>query len=97
MAYVLLSLRRKHTLTMVYDGGSIPEGFCVWEVAPTLWAVFKCIGTDGDCIGKPWYRIFKEFLPGSEYNMLDDVDFEFYPEENSSDCFCEIWIHVEKK
>ena len=97
MAYVLLSLRRKHTLTMVYDGGSIPEGFCVWEVAPTLWAVFKCIGTDGDCIGETWDRIFKEFLPGSEYNMLHDVDFEFYPEENSSDCFCEIWIPVEKK
>lgn len=82
---------------MMYDGEMIPKGFQVWEVNPTLWAVFKCVGTNGDCIGETWDRIFKEFLPNSEYNMLDDVDFELYPEEGSTDCFCEIWIPVKKK
>lgn len=82
---------------MPYDGGSIPDGLRVWDVTPTLWAVFKCIGTDGECIGETWDRIFKEFLPSSEYNMLDDTDFELYSENNSPDCFCEIWIPVEKK
>lgn len=82
---------------MVYDGGDIPDGFRVWSVSPILWAVFKCIGTDGDCIGETWDRIFKEFLPSSDYNMLDDIDFELYTENSNSDCFCEIWIPVEKK
>lgn len=82
---------------MIYEGGEIPEGFRIWEVNPTLWAVFKCIGTDGDCIGKMWERIFNEFLPGSVYNMLDDTDFELYYENGEADCFCEIWIPVEKK
>lgn len=82
---------------MLYEGGDVPEGFKVWEINPTLWAVFGCIGTDGDCIGETWDKIFKEFLPGSEYNMLDDVDFELYPEKSDGKLFCEIWIPVEKK
>ena len=89
--------RFDYGIAMEYDGGSIPKGYLIWEVKPTLWAVFKCIGKDGDCIGATWDRIFKEFLPSSEYNMLDDTDFELYPEVNHSDSFCEIWIPVEKK
>lgn len=82
---------------MVYDGGEIPNGFRIWNVTPTIWAVFKCVGTDADCIGKTWERIFKEFLPSSDYTMLDDTDFELYSENSNQDCFCEIWIPVEKK
>jgi len=84
-------------IAMKYDGGDIPEGYKLWHVKPTLWAVFECIGDDGECIGETWDRIFKEFLPSSDYNMLDDTDFELYSENNNSDCFCEIWIPVEKK
>ncbi len=84
-------------IAMEYDDGNVPEGYVVWKVKPTLWAVFKCIGKDEECIGETWDRIFKEFLPGSEYNMLDDADLELYPEVNNSDSFCEIWIPVEKK
>lgn len=84
-------------VAMEYAGGDIPDGYKIWDVSPTLWAVFKCMGHDGECIGETWGRIFKEFLPSSDYNMLDDTDFELYPENNNSDCFCEIWIPVEKK
>lgn len=82
---------------MVYDGSSVPEGYQVWEVNPTLWAVFSCIGDTPDCIGETWERIFKEFLPGSDYEMLDDTDFELYPANSEDDLFCEIWIPVKKK
>lgn len=84
-------------IAMEYEGGNVPDGYRIWEVKPTLWAVFKCIGENGECIGETWNKIFKEFLPSSEYNMLDDTDFELYPENNNSDCFCEIWIPVQKK
>lgn len=82
---------------MEYDGGMIPDGYSLLCVEPTLWAVFECIGTDGDCIEDTWNRIFKEFLPGSDYEMLDAVDFELYPENSRPGCFCEIWIPVAKK
>ncbi|WZL80750.1 AraC family transcriptional regulator [Vallitaleaceae bacterium 9-2] len=81
----------------LYAGGEVPSGFDVWEVKANQWAVFQCIGTDGQCIGETWDRIYKEFLPGSGYNMLDDIDFELYPTENAAECFCEIWIPVQKK
>lgn len=84
-------------IAMKYDGGDVPEGYKVWDVHPTLWGVFKCVGENGDCIGEMWNRIFNEFLPSSDYTMLDDIDFEFYKEDNNTDCFCEIWIPVEKK
>jgi AraC family transcriptional regulator len=84
-------------IAMEYTGESIPEGYTIWEVKPTLWAVFKCTGETGDCIGETWGKIFSEFLPGSEYSMVDDTDFELYSEDTKADCFCEIWIPVEKK
>ncbi len=80
-----------------FAGGPIPEGYSEWEVKPSLWAVFKCIGDTPDSIGETWQRIFQEFLPGSEYQMLDDTDFELYSDNFESDCFCEIWIPVNKK
>lgn len=76
-----------------YDGSEDPEGFAIWEVKPTLWAVFKCETVEE--IGEVWEKIFTEFLPGSDYNMLDDTDFELY--DDKSGCFCEIWVPVEKK
>ncbi|MDU5108166.1 AraC family transcriptional regulator [Clostridium sp.] len=86
-----------YAIAMKYDGGEVPEGYTILNVKPSLWAVFKCIGTDAECISDTWDRIFKEFLPTSEYNMLDEVDFELYPDNNDTDYFCEIWIPVEKK
>ncbi|MBW9153882.1 AraC family transcriptional regulator [Clostridium estertheticum] len=82
---------------MEFCGGNVPEGYTIWDVKPTLWAVFKCIGENGDCIVKKWKEIFSEFLPGSDYNMIDDTDFELYSDDIRADCFCEIWIPVEKK
>lgn len=87
----------EYGIGMKYEGGTVPAGFRVWTVKPTLWAVFKCIGRDGNCIGEMWDRIFHEFLPCYAYNMLDDVDFELYPGDETADYFCEIWIPVEKK
>lgn len=87
----------KYGIGMEYAGDHIPDGFSIWEVKPTLWAVFKCIGITGECIGETWEKIFSEFLPGSEYIMLDETDFELYTDGDNSDCFCEIWIPVEKK
>ncbi|MBS4537686.1 AraC family transcriptional regulator [Clostridium sp. D2Q-11] len=82
---------------MEYSGDTVPEGYKIWEVKPTLWAVFKCIGKDPECIGEIWERIFSEFLPSSEYSMLDDTDFELYSENLGENVFCEIWIPVKKK
>jgi AraC family transcriptional regulator len=79
---------------MVYENGIVPEGFTIWEVNPTLWAVFKCNDETDACIRETWKKIYTEFLPGSEYRLLEDTDFEFLAEDSTS---CEIWIPVEKR
>lgn len=81
---------------MLYEGNDIPSGLDIWHVNSTLWAVFKCIGTDVDCVAETWNQIFTEFLPTAKYTMLDDSDFELYSENLDDDCFCEIWIPVKK-
>lgn len=73
------------------------DGFEIWEVKHPLWAVFRCVGETPDCIGDTWKRIFNEFLPGSEYEFVEYIDFEYYPENGEEGLFCEIWIPVGKK
>lgn len=80
-----------------YANGEVPEGYEVWEVKPKLWAVFKCIGENPECIGETWDKIFKEFLPSSDYIMEDDVDYELYTDDFEKECFCEVWIPVRRK
>jgi len=44
-------------------------------------------------------RIYSEFFPQSEYEPVDSIDFESYPEgDNSKENYIsEIWIPVKKK
>lgn len=80
---------------MKFNETKVPDGYYLWKVKPRLWVVFKCIGENADCIAQTWEKIFSEFLPNSEYVMIDDTDFELYSEK--LDCFCEIWIPIEHK
>ncbi len=101
--YGLCEATDKRDSTFQYGVGVLtdletaPEGFVLWEVKPRLWAVFQCIGEDGACIGETWDKIFKEFLPNAPYEMLDEVDFELYPETPEKGVFCEVWIPVAPK
>ncbi len=53
---------------MEYCGGDIPEGFVVWDVKPTLWGVFKCIGEDENVLVKCGIEYLMNFYQAQ--NML---------------------------
>lgn len=72
------------------------EGYSVWETEPADYAVFKCFGPDGDCLGEMWSRFYREFLPQTGYTQTEDTDYEFYFEQGESGMFCELWIPVKK-
>lgn len=76
-------------LTWFYE-----EGFEVWEVEPTDFAVFKCIGKDSSCVSQMWNRFYKEFLPQTSYEPVDTTDYEVYMENSANGLFCELWIPV---
>ena len=71
-------------------------GYSVWETKPMDYAVFKCFGTDGNCISEIWNKFFKEFVPQTGYVQTDDTDFEIYFEKGEEGLFCELWIPVKK-
>lgn len=75
----------------------LEKGYSLWDVTPADYAVFKCIGPDGDCIGETWSKFYKEFSPQTGYVQTDDTDFEIYPEKGEDGLVCELWVPVKKE
>ena len=72
----------------------VNNGYSMWETEPADYAVFKCFGSDGDCLGETWSKFFKEFVPQTGYVQTDDTDYEIYFEKGESGLFCELWVPV---
>ena len=72
------------------------NGYSIWEAEPADYAVFKCYGPDGECLGETWSKFFKEFAPQTGYTQTDDTDYEIYFENGESGLFCELWVPVKK-
>lgn len=72
------------------------SGYTLWETEPADYAVFRCVGADGACIGETWSRFFREFVPQTGYAQTDGTDFEVYFENGEPGLFCELWIPVKK-
>ncbi len=77
----------------------IPEGFEVLELPAYTWAIFTCVGAMPLAIQSMWKRIYGEWLPASNYELISDYDIEFYTEGDSSkdNYISEIWIPVKEK
>lgn len=67
-----------------------------WQTEACTYAVFRCAGEDGDCIGKAWERFYREFLPCSGYQVREETDYEVYFDENTDGLFCELWIPIKE-
>lgn len=82
-----------------YAGGSVPEGYALFDVPAATWAVFTVDTGEPQHIQQMWHRVFTEFFPASDYKPLGTYDLEVY----SPDCAfgqpytSEIWIAVSKK
>lgn len=74
----------------------VKNGYSSWETESADYAVFKCIGSDGDCLSETWSKFFKEFVPQTGYTQTDDTDYEIYFEKGETGVFCELWVPVKK-
>mgnify|MGYP002073882902 CR=1 FL=1 len=74
--------------------GFIKNGYSIWKTESTDYAVFKCFGSDGNCLGETWSKFFKEFVPQTGYMQTDNTDYEIYFENGESGLFCELWVPV---
>ena len=80
------------------DIGGVPEGFEILHLPEYTWAVFKCVGPMPKSIQDMWDKIYKEWLPVSDYELIPDVDIENYlpGDPASRDYVSEICIPVRK-
>ncbi len=72
------------------------NGYLTWKTEPADYAVFKCFGSDGDCLAETWSKFFKEFIPQTGYTQTEDTDYEIYFEDGENGLFCELWIPVKQ-
>ncbi len=81
------------------DADGVPEGFEIIRIPAYDWAVFKCVGPMPDAIQAMWEKIYKEWLPVADYELIPDVDIENYLPGDPSlqDYVSEICIPVKKK
>ena len=81
------------------DIDGVPEGFEIIHIPEYDWAVFKCVGPSPKAIQDTWDRIYKEWLPVSDYELIPDVDIENYlpGDPSSKDYVSEICIPVKKR
>lgn len=77
----------------------IPEGFEVVEMPAYTWAIFTCRGAMPDAMQTLWTRIYNEWLPTADYELIPDTDIEYYTEGDtqSADYISEIWLPVRRK
>lgn len=72
------------------------NGYSIWKTEAADYAVFKCFGSDGDCLSETWSKFFKEYIPQTGYTQTDDTDYEIYFEHSEPGLFCELWVPVKQ-
>lgn len=90
----------KYSIADPYQAGTeVPEGFEKFEVPAFTWAMFTCVGPMPSAIQETWQRVYSEWLPNSDYEMVAGYDVEMYTKGDvtSPDYISEIWIPVRAK
>lgn len=80
------------------DVEGVPEGFEIIHLPEYEWAIFTCTGPVPDAIQAMWEKVYKEWLPTADYELIPDYDIENYlPGDSSSkDYVSEICIPVRR-
>ena len=69
-------------------------GYSIWNTEPNDYAVFRCMGSDANCLNETWRKFYAEFSPESGYMHTGGTDFELYPDREEEGLFCELWIPI---
>ena len=81
-----------------YNGGSVPKGMELYEVPALEWAIFNVVGPMPGALQSVNSKIYKEWLPNSEYSISAGIDIEWYSDGDTQDANYQsaIWIPIKK-
>jgi AraC family transcriptional regulator len=73
-----------------------PEEFQSLKVAAGTWAIFSSEGLFPDTLQKTWGRIYSEWLPSTDYEVVEGPEILLIEQmtHNNTRCKSEIWIPV---
>ena len=88
----------KYMIGGKYNGGDVPEGMELYEVPALEWAIFNVVGPMPGALQSVNSKIYKEWLPNSEYSIATGVDIEWYSDGDTQDANYQsaIWIPIKK-
>lgn len=80
------------------DADGVPEGFEIIHIPEYSWAVFRCVGPSSKAIQAMWDKIYNEWLPITEYELIPEYYIENYLPGNptAKDYVSEICIPINK-
>lgn len=77
------------------------EGYTIVQVPASTWAIFTSEEYDLKDISKSMQdlsrRVYSEWLPTSNYEVIDGYDLEMYYSKENGKEYCEVWIRVSPK
>ena len=81
------------------DAEGVPAGFEILHIPEYTWVVFRCVGPVPESIQEMWGKIYREWLPAADYELIPDYDIENYLPGNpkSKDYVSEICFPVRRK
>ena len=89
----------RYMIAGYYKGGKVPSNMIVFEVPALEWAIFKAIGPMPGSLQSVNTKIFKEWLPNSDYQISAPINIEWYSNEHETihpNYESAIWIPVKK-
>jgi len=87
-----------HMIGVITTIDSDFKGFDVVEVPVLTWAKFSCRGEFPKVMQETWGKIFSEWLPSSNYELVEAPEISFTKDLSDLDnVYSEIWVAVKKK
>lgn len=81
------------------DAEEILEGFEILHIPEYEWVVFQCVGPTPDAVQKAWDQIYREWLPVSDFEIVQEYQIENYlpGDPSAADYVSEICIPVKRR
>lgn len=88
-----------HLIGVLTTEDEVSDLLDVLEVPAYTWAVFPNEGPFPDTLQQTYARIYSEWLPASDYEVIQAPAFSFtkFNEDQPGDAYSEVWMPVRKK
>ncbi|MCB5952875.1 AraC family transcriptional regulator [Enterococcus sp. BWT-B8] len=86
-----------HLIGFLTTSEKKPETLELIRVPANLWAIFPNEGPFPATLQETWGKIYSEWLPSSDYELVEAPEISFTKFEDKKELYSELWIAVKRK